>query len=222
MRKKYEAKYLIVAIVFIVLQVAAFVIQRSFGQTNLTGAYGVDFLFFLVISFLLIIQPKSFEKPFSIAVVVYASFNLLYAITADSIITLFTVSLEYEVLALLSMLLGYVLLIISSLILLVHHTQQRFSSDFTKKFLIILLSFSFMFLLLTSFLISNSFLISIIKLISVLLTFITLYVSMILTINEKTDEDKQLEREEKIKNLQNLLNRNIISSKEYEIRIAKL
>ncbi len=225
MKKTYSLPLLVAGLAIILTQIATFTLQSYFGRSFLTFSFGFDFFILLAISFVIIIQFKGFDKLVAIASVVYAAFSLIYGINAGDTVSPVVSSTNQEVIFVLCTLLAYALLAISALFALIHVVQTKFPTKFTRGFLSVALSISFLLLIVASLFVTTTDLLSIIRSISAYLAIASYYIALIFLIEEKPimeEPVKVSESETALIELERLFTRGIITTEEYETRKERL
>lgn len=225
MKKNYNTALLSGGIAIILAQISAFVLQDYFGRSYLTLAFQFDTFVLLALAFMLILQFKSSDKIAAILLVVYGGFNILHGITANYSVGLIVNNLESEVIFILGLLIGHVLFEISALFLVIHITQTKFETSFTKKIVLFSLSVSIVLLASVSFLVTEGSFNQILKTVVAVIALIAVYASMYLLIAEKPiteglEEDQK--EKNKLQELEGLYHRGIITQAEYDERKEKL
>ncbi len=224
MKRKYNTALLSAGIAIVLSQIAAFVLQDYFERSLLTLSFQLDIFMLMAVAFALILQFKSSEKVVSILLVVYGAFNLIHGVTANRAVGMVVNSLEIEVIFVLGLLIAHSLFEISALFILVHSTQTRFETSFTKKFVLISLSVSLGLLVLILPFVTRLELDSVLKAIFAVIAIAVLYFAMYLMVTDRpiVEEPEPVKPASKLEELEGLLRRGIISQAEYDARKNKL
>ncbi len=226
MKKKYNTALLSGGIAILLSQIAAFVLQDYFGRSYLTLAFQLDTFIMLAISFILILQFKSFDKFIAIILVIYGAFNLIHGVSSNYAIGQVVGSLEVEVMVVLGLLIGHALFEISALFILLHSTQPRFETKFTKKFVLISLIIALVLFSGISVFLTQMEIIQIVKTVGSILAIGALYITMYILVEEKpVVEEKSIEvghQSSRLAELERLYQRGIITKDEYESRKSTL
>ena len=222
MKKTYNLGLLAGGIALMLALIASFVLQHYFTQSFLTLSFTFDTFVLMAVAFIFILQFKSFDKTAAIILVVYGAFNILYGIIGNTELSQLINSMDIEVMFILGLLLAHVLFEIAVLFVLLHVIQPRFEYKFTKRFVIVALSVSLLFLALISPLITFSTFQSVIRVIFSLLAIGVLYYCIQQVVTEKTNESEvetNSELDSKNQELKKLFARGIITQEEYDTRL---
>lgn len=226
MKKTYHTSLLTGGIAIILAYIAAFVLQDFFGRSFLTLSFQLDTFVFMAIAFIMILQFKSFDKIIAIILVIYGAFNILYGVTGTRPVSLIINSVEFEVIFVLGLLLGHALFEISSLFLLLHTTQTKFETKFTKRFIMVSLIVSFIFLAAVSPFVTLMKLDSVLRVVFALIAIAVVYISMVLMVKDKpivSEEPVVVNNQQsKLNELERLYQRGIISDEEYQTRLKSI
>lgn len=221
MKKTYNLGLLTGGISLMLALIASFVLQDYFSESFLTMSFTFDTFILIAVSFMLILQFKSFDKIAAIVLVIYGAFNILYGIVGSQTLSDVINSTELEVIFILGLLLGHVLFEIAVLFVLLHLTQQRFEYKFTKKFVIVALLVSLVLLISITPLVTFMTFQSIIRMVFSVISIAMLYfciqqmvtdTPIVVEAPTKAVPNKRLE-------LSKLYERGIITQEEYQTRL---
>ncbi|MBN3491216.1 SHOCT domain-containing protein [Acholeplasma equirhinis] len=230
MNRKYSTKLLSISIAILITQIASFVFQNNYGNSLLTIGQALDVIVLISIAFMLLLQFKKFDKVVSIILVVYGGLNIVYGLTSSLAFRLVIQNRDIEVLFTTGLLIAHVLFEIAALFNLVHNTQTKFETKFTKNLTLITLSVSFVLLAAVSPFVTYGDMFSVLKTIAALLAILALYASVFLGIEEKAVKVDPVEapkvvtslNESKLTELEKLYNRGIITEEEYQTRKERI
>lgn len=224
MKKTYDLKLLTGGIILMLALIASFVLQSYFGQSYLTFSFTLDTFVLMAVAFILILQFKKFIKVSAIILVVYGALNILYGITGTNELSSVIGSMDIEVIFILGLLLAHVIFEIAVLFILLHVTQPRFDTQFTKRFVRIALIASLVLLMLIAPLVTLSSFQSIVRIIFSVLAIASLYFAISQMVVEKTDEPEPVVDSVQLKQieLRRLYERGIITESEYQTRLDKI
>lgn len=224
MKKTYDLKLLTGGIILMLALIASFVLQSYFGQSYLTFSFTLDTFVLMAVAFILILQFKKFIKVAAIILVVYGALNILYGITGSSELSGVFGSMDLEVIFILGLLLAHVIFEIAVLFILLHVTQPRFETSFTKRFVGFALIASLVLIMLISPLVTFSSFQSIIRIIFSVIAIAALYFAISQMVVERTEEPEPVVDSLQLKQieLKRLYERGIITESEYQTRLDKI
>lgn len=222
MKKNYDTRLLIVAILLILTQITSFTLQDYFGASKITGSITVDIIISFVIAFFLLAQFKGVHRVTSIVALIYAAMNLVTSFSTRTRVRSYFVDGDpnLSVFVMLAFLLGYALLTIAAIFLLIHTTQKRFEDDFTSKLVGVSLLASLFLLIAGAFILPVKDYTNIVTRIATLGSLGALYLTMFFLVKSDTIERRLLgdtkdtnKRKEK---LEQLYHDGLISEDEYK------